>query len=155
MGYSPSSGDPQPESASYRRGRFRVPAWIGVASVLAATGWAFLRYRPSRVEIEGPSMAPTLIPGDWVIVVTPSSYRSGDVVVVEHPGRPGYEMVKRIVAVPSDVVGERQLAGDEYWVEGDGPASTDSRHFGPVTREALKARAEVIYRPRDRWKRVR
>jgi signal peptidase I len=124
-------------------------------SVLAATGWAFLRYRPSRVAIEGPSMAPTLLPGDWVLVVTPTSYRRGDVVVVEHPGRPGYEMVKRLVAVPSDVVGERRLGPDEYWVEGDGPASTDSRHFGPVTRDALKARAEVIYRPRERWGRVR
>jgi signal peptidase I len=100
-------------------------------------------------------MAPTLIPGDRVIVVTPSSYRRGDVVVVEHPGRSGYEMVKRLVAVPSDVVGERQLAGDEYWVEGDGPTSTDSRHFGPVTRDALKGRAELIYWPVDRRGKVR
>jgi mitochondrial inner membrane protease subunit 1 len=100
-------------------------------------------------------MAPTLLPGDWVLVVTPASYRRGDVVVVEHPGRPGYEMVKRLVAVPGDVVAERRLAGDEYWVEGDGPASTDSRHFGPVTRDALRARAELVYRPRERWGRVR
>jgi signal peptidase I len=100
-------------------------------------------------------MAPSLLPGDWVIVVTPSTYRRGDVVVVEHPGRPGYEMVKRLIAVPGDVVGERRLAADEYWIEGDGPASTDSRHFGPVTSAAFKARAEVVYRPRERWGRVR
>jgi signal peptidase I len=100
-------------------------------------------------------MAPTLLPGDWVLVVTPSSYRRGDVVVVEHPGRPGYEMMKRLVWVPGDVVGERRLGADEYWVEGDGPASTDSRHFGPVSEDALKARAEVVYRPRERWGRVR
>jgi signal peptidase I len=128
---------------------------MAVASVLAATGWAFLRYRPSRVAIEGPSMAPSLLPGDWVIVVTPPSYRRGDVVVVEHPGRPGYEMIKRLIATPGDQVDERMLAPDEYWVEGDGPASTDSRHFGPVTGSALKARAEVVYRPRERWGRVR
>jgi inner membrane protease subunit 1 len=126
-----------------------------VASVLATTAWAFLRYRPSRVAIEGPSMAPSLLPGDWVIVVTPPSYRRGDVVVVEHPGRPGYEMVKRLIAVPGDPVGERILAADEYWIEGDGPASTDSRHFGPVTGASLKARAEVVYRPRERWGLVR
>ena len=100
-------------------------------------------------------MAPTLLPGDWVIVVTPPTYRRGDVVVVEHPGRPGYEMVKRVVAVPSDLVGERQLAEDEYWVEGDGPASTDSRHFGPVTLSAIKARAELIYWPVERRGRIR
>jgi inner membrane protease subunit 1 len=107
------------------------------------------------VEIEGPSMAPTLLPGDWVIVVTPPSYRRGDVVVVEHPGRPAYEMVKRLVALPGDVVGERTLGPDEYWIEGDGPASTDSRHFGPVTRGALRARAEVVYWPIERRARVR
>jgi type IV secretory pathway protease TraF len=100
-------------------------------------------------------MAPSLLPGDRVIVVTPGSYRRGDVVVVEHPGRPGYEMIKRLAAVPGDMIGGRILAPDEYWVEGDGPASTDSRHFGPVTRAELKARAEVVYQPRERWGRVR
>ena len=45
-------------------------------------------------------MAPTLAPGDWALVATPSSYSRGDVVVVEHPGRPGFEMVKRIVKHP-------------------------------------------------------
>jgi len=99
-------------------------------------------------------MAPTLLPGDWVIVVTPSTYRRGDVVVVEHPGRPGYEMVKRLIAIPGDEVGERRLAPDEFWIEGDGPASTDSRHFGPVSRDALRARAELIYWPPGRRSRV-
>jgi signal peptidase I len=100
-------------------------------------------------------MAPTLLPGDRVIVVTPASYRRGDVVVVEHPGRPGYEMVKRLIGLPGDPIGDRVLAAGECWVEGDGPTSTDSRHFGPVTEEALKARAEVVYGPRERWGRVR
>ena len=45
-------------------------------------------------------MAPTLLPGDWALVVTPRRTDRGDVVVVEHPGRPGYEMVKRLTAVP-------------------------------------------------------
>jgi len=121
-----------------------------VAMVVAA-GWAFLRYRPSRVAIEGPSMAPTLLPGDQVLVVTPRSYRTGDVVVVEHPGRPGYEMVKRLRGLPGDRIGERVLAPDEYWIEGDfDQASTDSRQFGPVTGAELKARVVVIYLPTDR-----
>lgn len=123
---------------------------------MAATGWAFLRYRPSRVSVEGPSMAPTLLPGDWALVVTPRAYRTGDVVVVEHPGRPGYEMVKRIVAGPGESVGERLLAPEEYWVEGDlAEASTDSRHFGPVAREELKAKVVLVYWPTDRRRVVR
>lgn len=101
-------------------------------------------------------MAPTLAPGDWALVVTPSCYARGDVVVVEHPGRPGYEMVKRIVGVPGDAVGDRMLAPDEYWVEGDyAPASTDSRQFGPVREEALTAKVSVVYWPADRRRRVR
>ncbi len=101
-------------------------------------------------------MAPTLAPGDWALVVTPTRYGHDDVVVVEHPGRPGYEMVKRIVGVPGDAIGERVLAPDEYWVEGDyEPASTDSRQFGPVREEGLKAKVLLVYWPADRRRRVR
>ena len=102
-------------------------------------------------------MAPTLVPGDWALVVTPARYERGDVVVVEHPGRPGYEMVKRLVGVPGDRVadGSRSLATDEYWVEGDfEAASTDSRQFGSVTADELKAKVTLIYWPKERRRRV-
>jgi nickel-type superoxide dismutase maturation protease len=125
-------------------------------AVAAGVAWACLRWKPGRVEIEGGSMAPTLAPGDWALVVTPSRLARGDVVVVEHPGRPGYEMVKRLTAVPGDRVGERTLADDEYWVEGDLPsASTDSRSFGTVRRDALKAKVLLVYWPADRRHLVR
>ncbi|TMK13896.1 MAG: hypothetical protein E6G63_09470 [Actinobacteria bacterium] len=146
----PPSRDPQPRNESYRRGRRTPSAWIGLTSLLAVAGWTFLRHRPSRIAIEGPSMAPTLFPGDWVVVVPQRTYRRGAVVVVEHPGRPAYEIIKRLMGLPGDRVGERVLGPDEFWVEGDGPASTDSRHFGPVTRAELKARAIFVYRPRER-----
>ena len=95
-------------------------------------------------------MAPTLLPGDWVVVVPQRAYRRGAVVVVEHPGRPACEIIKRLVGLPGERVGERVLGLDEFWVEGDGPASTDSRQFGPVTGAELKARAIFVYRPRER-----
>ena len=96
-------------------------------------------------------MAPTLAPDDWALVVVPKRFALGDVVVVEHPGRPGFEMVKRIAAVPGARVGDRTLAEDEFWVEGDmGAASTDSRQFGPVSGEALKAKVLLVYWPRER-----
>jgi type IV secretory pathway protease TraF len=60
-------------------------------------------------------------------------------------------MVKRIVALPGDLVGERRMLDDEYWVEGDlASASTDSRRFGPVARRGLKARVVLIYWPKER-----
>jgi signal peptidase I len=133
-----------------------VAGLVAGASVLALAGWTFLRSRPSRVAIEGPSMAPTLLPGDWALIVVPRSYRRGDIVVVEHPGRPGYEMVKRVTGTPGDTVGERALGADEYWVEGDfAQASTDSRSFGPVTRDELKAKVVLVYWPVDRRRVVR
>ena len=101
-------------------------------------------------------MVPTLMPGDWALAVTRRRYRHGDVVVVEHPGRPGYEMVKRITALPGESVGERAIDGDEYWVEGDREdASTDSRHFGPVRKDHLKARVLLVYWPKARRRRIR
>jgi type IV secretory pathway protease TraF len=100
-------------------------------------------------------MVPTLLPGDWALAVSRRRYRPGDVVVVEHPGRPGYEMVKRLTGLPGSRVGERTLAADEFWVEGDRrDASTDSRHFGPVRGEHLKAKVLLVYWPKARRRRI-
>lgn len=96
-------------------------------------------------------MAPTLVPGDWALVVALRGVERDDVVVVEHPGRPGYEMVKRVTGLPGDTVGDRTLGENEFWVEGDyANASTDSRSFGPVTRDELKAKVVLVYWPSDR-----
>jgi signal peptidase I len=105
-------------------------------------------------------MAPTLLPGDWALAVSVRRPKRGDIVVVEHPDRPGYEMVKRVGAVPGEVVARTNpdgtsiaqvLARDEFWVLGDHePASTDSRHFGPVGLDGLKARVILVYWPTER-----
>jgi nickel-type superoxide dismutase maturation protease len=151
--------DPPPptwgEEEPYHRPRRPLAALSAVATV-AAIAVALVRWRPSRVEIQGASMAPTLLPGDWALAVAGRRAGKGDVVVVEHPGRPGYEMVKRVTALPGDRVGERTLEGDEYWIEGDREdASTDSRHFGPIRREHLKARVLLVYWPKERRRRLR
>ena len=101
-------------------------------------------------------MLPRLSPGDWALAVAASRYRRGDVVVVEHPARPDLEMVKRIAGLPGDLApGGRVLGPDEFWVEGDRPeASTDSRSFGPVRREHLKARVRLVYWPLERRRRL-
>src|SRR5512141_1474301 len=81
MDQSPPSQDPTPD-ASYRRGPRRVAGTVAAAGAVAAAAWTFLRTRPSRVAIEGPSMAPTLLPGDWALVVALRTAERGDVVVV-------------------------------------------------------------------------
>ena len=142
------------ERPPYHRPRRRLTA-VGAAASVALLAIAVLRWRPTRLEIEGASMVPTLLPGEWALAVSRRRYRRGEVVVVEHPGRPGYEIVKRLVAGPGDRIADRVLADDEYWVEGDRPdASTDSRHFGPVRDEHLKAAVLLVYWPKDRRRRV-
>jgi len=156
MGLPPSDHpDGQPTFETYHRGRDRVAAMVGAGIALGAAAWTILRRRPARVAIEGASMAPTLIPGDWCLVVSPRRWRRREVVVVAHPERPGYEMVKRLVGMPGDRVGERTLGATEYWVEGDHPSSTDSRAFGPVSGTALRAKVLLIYWPVARRRLVR
>jgi signal peptidase I len=123
-------------------------AAVGIGAGIAAT---FLRWRPFRVEIEGPSMSPTLEPGDWALAVAVGRLRHSDVVVIEHPTRPGFEVVKRIIALPGELTADGLLRSDEFWVEGDNvESSTDSRHFGPVTRDRVRAHIRLVYWPPSR-----
>lgn len=86
-------------------------------------------------------MAPTLRHGDWIVAWRCTRAQVGDVVVLEHPQRPGLLVVKRVA----------RLGPGGYWVLGDCPeASTDSRHFGPVS--DLVGR--VVWRVRP-WGRLR
>jgi nickel-type superoxide dismutase maturation protease len=87
------------------------------------------------VLVDGPSMLPTLAPGDCLLVRRPRRVRTGDVVVARFPTRPDLLVVKRVV----------RPAGALWWVEGDNPAVTDdSRRYGPA--EVL-ARVALRYWP--------
>lgn len=75
------------------------------------------------VLVQGPSMLPTLRPGDCLLVGHPRRVRAGAVVVARFPSRPDLLVVKRAVR-PVDGM---------WWVEGDNPAATDdSRRYGPA-----------------------
>lgn len=126
------------------------------AAPLALGAWAFLRWKPFRVEVRGDSMRPALEPGDLAIAVATSRVERGSVVVVEHPDRPGFELVKRAVAVPGDLAPDgRVLDADAFWVEGDAAdASTDSRSFGRVARSNVKGRVRLVYWPPHRRRMV-
>jgi nickel-type superoxide dismutase maturation protease len=116
----------------------------------AAVVW-LLRRRPFRVAVEGESMAPTLQPGDFLIAVRPGSIPRGALGVVEHPHRAGYEMVKRFSGVPGDSIDGLSLGADQFWMAGDNPAATtDSRTFGAVSREAIRGVVVFRYWPPSR-----
>ena len=123
----------------------------------AAAAYTFVRWRPYRVEISGGSMRPGLEPGEWALATPASRFRRGDVVVVEHPQRESFEMVKRVIGVPGDRAPNGGVLGEgDFWVQGDSPdASTDSRSFGSVRQEQLKARVRLVYWPFERRRLVR
>lgn len=104
--------------------------------------------RPFRVEVAGRSMEPTLRPGDWLIATRVGRIRHGSIVILSHPDR-RMDLVKRVSAIPGDVVDGRRLGASEYLVVGDNEAaSTDGRAFGTVGRHAIEGVVRFRYWPR-------
>ena len=96
-------------------------------------------------------MASTLEDGDFLVATAPRPREllPGALVVLEHPTRPGYEIVKRVAGIPGDQPsGGRLLGPDEYWVLGDNAReSTDGRSFGPVPGRAIRGVVRFRYWP--------
>ena len=93
-------------------------------------------------------MRPTLEPGDWALATAAGRVRAGDVVVIDHPERPGLEMVKRVERSSGQRAPDGTLLVDEVWVEGDDPASsTDSRTFGAVPIGLVRGRVRLVWWP--------
>ena len=97
----------------------RVGAWLLMAAI------AGIALRRSFVDVAGPSMEPTLWPGDRLITVPahPRLLAIGQVVVLIDPDDPSHRIIKRIAAID----------GTRVEVRGDDPSrSTDSRRWGAV-----------------------
>ncbi len=147
-----SNEPPDRPFETYHRARKGFRGGATALGVGVAIAYTFVRWRPFRVEIRGSSMSPTLEPGDWALATKPWRIRRGIVVVVEHPERPGVEIVKRVVGLAGDLGRDgRILEEDELWIEGDRlDASTDSRSFGPVHRSSVTAVLRLVYWPPSR-----
>jgi signal peptidase I len=145
-----------------------------VAAGAALAGMGLARWRGAfRTIVEGHSMAPTLLPGQFLVATRARHIHRGDVVVVRLPRR-GIDAVKRVVGLPGErvrvvegraevggrpldephargtgVSGEWSLEEGEYLVLGDDRGgSTDGRQFGPVPREAIVGVVRFRYWPR-------
>lgn len=87
-------------------------------------------------------MVPTLLPGDEFIANNAAVPMVGDLVATLHPAREGFWLVKRLAAVAGEEVevdGRTRVLDDgEAWLLSDNEAAgTDSRTFGPVSRDGL------------------
>jgi nickel-type superoxide dismutase maturation protease len=125
-----------------------IPSPRGLVRGLVAPAGVLLAVASLRLSrayvVEGDSMRPTLLDGDYVHglrlparlqarLVQPDA-----IVVARRPDSPRVHVIKRVVS--QDAVGLTLL--------GDHPAlSTDSRHFGPVDPSAVEAVVWLRYWP--------
>jgi signal peptidase I len=114
-------------------------------------------------------MAPTIEPGDWLLVDPTTSRwpRPGSIVVFREPDT-DLLAIKRVAAVAGERVelddGHLVLGADEAWLLSDASTAelvargfgepVDSRRFGPVPVELLVGRAWFRYGPLRRIGRI-
>jgi inner membrane protease subunit 2 len=128
-----------------------VPGGLSGALVMLSCMW----FRgPCRVAVKGLSMAPSLLPGDHLLVRPARVLRRGDLVVVRDPDDAQRWVVKRVAALPSEVIdveGRTLHAGTGLIVLGDNAGlSTDSRSYGAVPIGDVYGRAWYRYAPAAR-----
>jgi nickel-type superoxide dismutase maturation protease len=130
-----------PESVS--RGSL---ARLGIVAALVGALFGLLRLAGvRRLVVQGRSMAPTLLPGDRLLLVRARRLRAGDLVAVPDPRQARRLLVKRITALHD---GSVELRGDNPG------ASTDSRVFGDVPVSLVLGRVVRRYAPSGRRGRV-
>ena len=113
----------------------RAARWSVLAAVAAVGLGRFL----DVVAVRGRSMAPTLLPGDRLLVARlHRKARAGDVVLAPDPRDGRRELVKRVASAD-----DRALR-----LRGDNPAaSTDARTFGAVAPASVRWHAIGRYWP--------
>jgi signal peptidase I len=127
-----------------------VRRWLWLVAAGAGVWLATRLAGVFRVEVAGSSMSPALRPGDWLVATRAGRIRSGKVVILAHPST-GMDLVKRVAAVPGQMVRGTRLGPGEFLVTGDNRSgSTDGRDFGPVHREAIEGVARFRYWPTPR-----
>jgi signal peptidase I len=134
-------------------------------------------------RVVGTSMEPNLHDSQYLIV-DKLSYRlsepqRGDVIVFEPPNRPGEDYVKRVVAVPGELVevrngqvlvndqplqesyvvypasysmSPRRVGSEELFVLGDNRnSSSDSHNWGMLSQDKVVGKAWISYWPPRQW----
>ncbi|KAI9757877.1 MAG: hypothetical protein M1815_005851 [Lichina confinis] len=169
--HSPSN-EPERPAAVVRR----ILLWIvnGFATVSLALVAAHYLVGGRVMAVTGPSMAPTLSPEynatgrrDWVWANTRGlpdlaldKITKGTIVAFWSPTDPSKLVMKRVVALPQEVVHTTPpyprpweiVPPGHVWVEGDdGRHSVDSNAYGPISMNLIVGRVTHILWPRQRY----
>jgi len=134
-----------------------------------------------RYRIDGSSMNPTLVDGEYLIINNLSYYldepQRGDIIVFQHPNN-DLNLIKRVIGLPGDTVtvsqgqvsvngvvlsepyiqaapnydGNWQVPADQYFVLGDNRNnSSDSHQWSYLPAGNIIGKAEVVYWPPKEW----
>src|SRR3990172_4477909 len=107
------------------------------AALVAVVLFVVLQLAFQNTIVDGPSMEPNFVGGQWLIV-NKLAYRfaspaRGDVIVFDAPDGSGKEYIKRVIALPGETVSLRQgqvsvgaVPIDEVW-----QPRRDESAFGP------------------------
>ena len=160
----------------------RIPFVKRPTGILAATAGLLaiagtgMRGTLRRFVVAEQSMSPALCDGDWVIAQRSTAVRDrGEIIVFDHPVRPGFFLVKRVVGLPLETItiadgavsisgevlnepwsreptrpdGEWVLGEHDIFVLSDARSTTiaDSRAFGPIHELAGQWRVRYRYWP--------
>jgi hypothetical protein len=99
---------------------------LGVGRELVA--WA--AGRRDRYRVAGPSMEPTLLDGEFVLIEPARVPTTGELALVTVPGLDGVDAVKRVAEIMAD--GSFRLLSDNPEL------GTDSRRWGPLAPSSVR-----------------
>ena len=194
---APAAAEENQEAAETktRRGKKNKPRkplwreileWVVTLAAAVAIALVIRTFIFEPVRVDGHSMDNTLANGE-VMFVTKPEYLFGDperfdVVICHYPGRGNTNFVKRVVALPGDVVqvsggylyvnGEKyeeeyltyrpnyelppyQVPEGQYFVLGDNRSnSNDSHLIGPIDRSMIKGKVRQVILPLSAWRAI-
>ncbi len=166
------------------KGRKRLLRALKIALAIAVALVLLNAYVVQRGRVRLSSMEPTLHDGEWVLFEKVMMHRGGpkrfDIVVFKAPNDPDKVFIKRVVALPNEVVEARKgdlfvdneprtlpegvdwgeaefgpelVSAAHYFVVGDNLAeSQDSRTWGCVPRDYVLGRVIWRFWPPGRWR---
>jgi signal peptidase I len=178
---------PEPVPERHERGGVWSWAWDVVIAVVVSVIIIFFLYQP--VHVEGTSMLPRLEDQDLLLInkfaysklgsMMGDEIHRGDVVVFRYPHDHTKSYIKRVIALPGDMLRidhgtvwvngealqenyvplkyeddrsqpEMTIPEGQYFVMGDHRSiSSDSRDFGTVERDLIYGKAAFVYWPMD------